>query len=269
MNQVYIMGDVHQIFKPIRALYQVLNSMNLHPDKTDTLILLGDSGANFFGDFHDRNFKEKLGRYGFTYFIIRGNHDMRAEDCAAALPHEWHTETYFGNTVRVENKYPYIKYALDQVAVYQINGQKTLVIPGAYSVDKYYRIARNIGWFPNEQLSDEERSVGFRIIKEDPQAYLVLSHTCPKIYQPTDLFLGSIDQSLVDDTMERWLGNIEYQLEYNLWLFGHYHQLRVYPEYQGKKIAMLSNDAVLHLNAFQQNEDVYDALIKIGEIRED
>ena len=84
----------------------------------------------------------------------------------------------------------YIKYALDQPALYDINGWKTLIYPGAYSVDKYYRIKHNLGWFANEQLSDAERIDGFRLAKENEQIDMVLSHTAPMVYQPTDLFLG-------------------------------------------------------------------------------
>ena len=272
MNKIYFMGDVHQSFKPIRDLYQNLNLKTdaiMHPDESDVLILLGDTGANFFGNYMDRNFKQKIGRYKFTYFIIRGNHDKRVTDCVNENPGAWTTETFFGGPVYVEKEYPYIKYALDQPAKYSINGHSTLVIPGAYSVDKYYRIQHNLGWFNNEQLNEEEMSIGKSIVNAEKSFDIVLTHTCPKIYQPTDLFLSVVDQSLVDDSMERYLGEIENKLDYKLWLFGHYHQLRVYPEYEGKQTVMLSNDAVLELNKYFKTKDPYDALIKIERINEE
>lgn len=265
-NQIYILGDVHQSFKPIRDLYNTLThdiDIEKHPDNTDTLILLGDSGANFFFDFHDRNFKNKLGKYNFTYFIIRGNHDARAEDCAAAHPSDWHIEQYFRNSVLVENDYPYIKYAQDKPALYNINGYSTMIFPGAYSVDKIYRIQHNLGWFKNEQLSAEEMAIGDQMVKELGSCDMVLSHTCPKIYQPTDLFLPVIDQAMVDDTMERWLGQIEFNLDYKLWFFGHYHLMRVYPEYENRQVTMLSNDAVFHLNSYQKGYNIYDSFVYI------
>mgnify|MGYP006935991031 CR=1 FL=1 len=77
-------------------------------------------------------------------------------------------------------------------------------------MDKYYRIQRNLGWFNNEQLSEKEMEIGKELIEGyDNEFDIVLSHTCPKIYQPTDLFMPIIDQSSVDDTMERYLGEIE------------------------------------------------------------
>lgn len=267
MNKIYFMGDVHQSFKPIRDLYQNLNlklDKEFHPSESDTLVLLGDTGANFFGNYMDRNFKKKLGSYKFNYFIIRGNHDKRPEDCYKENPEDWTQEVYFGNTVFVEKAYPYIKYALDHPAVYEINGHSTLVIPGAYSVDKLYRIRNNLGWFENEQLSENEMRLGKELVVElEKKVDLVLTHTCPKIYQPTDLFLSFVDQSAVDDTMERYLGEIECDLDYKLWLFGHYHHLRVYPEYEGRQIIMLTNDDVIDLDKFFKTHNPYEALIKV------
>ena len=95
---------------------------------------------------------------------------------------------------------------------------------------------------------------------------LVLSHTCPIIYEPTDLFLSVVDQSTVDKTTERWLGGIEYNLNYKLWAFGHFHSLRVYPEYQGKQMLMLFNDCFLDVyKYFCGHYNLYNSLIKIHE----
>lgn len=55
--------------------------------------------------------------------------------------------------VDVEVSYPHIKYASDRAALYTIADQLTLVIPGAYSVDKYYRLQMGWNWFPGEQLT--------------------------------------------------------------------------------------------------------------------
>ena len=56
---------------------------------------------------------------------------------------------------------------------------------------------------------------------------IVLTHTCPRSWQPTDLFLVGLDQSTVDDTMERWLDYLFYGFHWNIWLFGHYHADRI------------------------------------------
>ena len=56
---------------------------------------------------------------------------------------------------------------------------------------------------------------------------IVLSHTCPFDWEPTDLFLSQIDQSTVDVSTELWMNEIKDKITYNLWLFGHFHDDRL------------------------------------------
>ena len=258
MSKVYLIGDLHGSFKPIRTF----NEWNQGKQTiNDTMIVLGDFGGNFCFDYHDRNFKEKLGKYHITYFVIRGNHDARPTDCMNNDSANWHAESFFDNTVYVENKYPYIKYAMDKIFFYKILGQTALVIPGAYSVDKYWRIKNKLPWFENEQLNEDEQARGEHLISTHEPPDIILSHTCPKIYVPTDLFLKDIDQSMIDTSMEEYLGQIEYQLPpYKLWAWGHYHETRIYPTYEGRQPLMLFNDAVLNLNHFLASNDIYKGL---------
>ena len=55
----------------------------------------------------------------------------------------------------------------------------------------------------------------------------VFTHTCPKDWQPTDLFLGSVDQSTVDSSMELWLDILKDKIGWNIWLWAHYHVDRI------------------------------------------
>lgn len=52
---------------------------------------------------------------------------------------------------------------------------------------------------------------------------IVLSHTGPLKYEPTEVFLPMIDQSTVDKSTEVWLEQIEAKLDYERWYFAHYH----------------------------------------------
>lgn len=297
-TSVYIMGDIHGNYQPIRDFYyqkMKYNQENDIEEKNITLILLGDFGGNFFFNYRDDKFKTKLRSYDMTYFVIRGNHEERPSVCMMNNPDEWHTEQYFGNTVYVENNYPYIKYALDHPAAYTIpviaepywlrdddeygniewqsiiNHYQVLVLPGAYSVDKYYRLQQGMTWFKNEQLTQQEMWNGTELASK-ARWDLILSHTCPIAWEPTDLFLNQINQSTVDKTMERWLSNIEYRSDYTLWCFGHFHQTRIYPKdwENNRQSLMLYNDVVLDLNSFSmdnyRNSDissVWNSLIKI------
>ena len=267
MNRVYALGDIHGKWQIVRDFY-LANKEQEKFIKEDTLILLGDAGLNYFFNDRDEDTKQKLEKFPFTYFVVRGNHEERPSICATKNPERWHTETYWGNTVYVENDFPYIKYALDEVALYKIptsNEQssviRTLVIPGAYSVDKYYRLQNGWSWFEGEQLTAAEMERGLDLIHAfDNEVDLVLSHTCPILFEPTDLFLSFIDQNMIDKTMERYLGKIEYQLQYNTWLWGHYHATREYPIVDEKKKIMLYNNYVLNvIDALQGNNNFLSA----------
>lgn len=60
----------------------------------------------------------------------------------------------------------------------------------------------------------------------------ILSHTCPRKYQPTDLFLNFIDQSTVDTSMEDWMDKITSKIKWKYaWCFGHYHHDRIEAPY--------------------------------------
>lgn len=52
---------------------------------------------------------------------------------------------------------------------------------------------------------------------------IILSHTCPKKYIPTEMFLPMVDQSTVDSSMEEWLDRIEDTVNYKAWYCGHWH----------------------------------------------
>lgn len=266
MNKIYIMGDIHGDYKPIRSLYYYLKSgYDKHdvPDGSDWIIFLGDFGGNYFFNYRDDAFKKALGKFPFKYFVIRGNHEKRPSNCCSQYPSEWsHDPDVFDNWGYVEKEYPYITYARDCPAAYIINGHKTLVLPGAYSVDKYYRLANGWSWFKDEQLTEGEMKIGLSLIKLiGGECDLVLSHTCPIMYEPTDLFLSSIDQNMVDKTMERYLGQVEYELKYKLWCWGHFHKTRVYPtDSDGAEHLMLFNDSVLDLGKYFRTKNLYDSL---------
>lgn len=240
-KRIWVCGDIHGSKNPIENFWR-RNKDNIDfSSNTDCIILLGDVGANYFLNHRDKEFKQQLEKFPFTYFCIRGNHEERPLNLIAKNPNNWYLKKFFENNVYVENDFPNINYALDNITTYNINGYKTLIIPGAYSVDKYYRLVNGWSWFKDEQLSSEEMEGGRRIIEDNNYNFdIILSHTCPIIYEPTDIFLSVVDQSLVDKTMERYLGEIEYNTNYKLWLWGHFHTFRIYPQFNHKQCIMLS-----------------------------
>lgn len=210
---IWLTGDTHRHFERVFEFCE-----KNHTTTEDILIILGDAGINFCLDKRDRVLKEYLSTLEITLLCIHGNHEERPFMIKSYTEKEWH-----GGVVYCEEEFPNLLFAKDG-EIYEIGEKKAIVIGGAYSVDKHYRLSLGRTWFPTEQPTDE--------IKNDVERALdgvgwkidaVLSHTVPLKYEPTEMFLSSIDQSTVDKSTEEWLGKIEDRLDYNRWYCGHYH----------------------------------------------
>ena len=234
MSRFFFIGDLHGDVMPLIHLHR---QKELTQD--DWVILLGDSGLNYWINKPNRmaDMKQQFANMPCNIFVIRGNHEERAETMEAIYPDKWEdlvlADGIFG-LVRHELKYPNIFYALDVPSVYRINDYSALVIPGAYSVDKYYRLKRKYNWFDSEQLTEEEKVIGKDLALLSNHYDFILSHTCPIEYEPTDLFLLIINKTTVNKSMELYLSEIYQLTNSNFWLFGHYHANRVYPLRQGE-----------------------------------
>lgn len=247
----FLLGDIHGGAGPLYVFYKrEKDRLNLDKRK-NYMILLGDVGLNFqIGSMRDQKVKEELSALPFTYICLRGNHESRVRPLWQANPESWNKEVKYDGLVYVEKEFPNIHYLSDVPEVYSFAGFKTLSIPGAYSVDKDIRLLRGWPWFSDEQLTDAEKETGRSIAKDKGPFELVISHTCPGIYTPTDLFIAGIDQSKVDRTMEQYLNEIEFDLDYKRWAFGHYHADRLYPSCDAKRMLMLYNANVVDLRKF-------------------
>lgn len=215
---IYLTGDIHGNPLPIINFCK-----KIELTKEDIIILLGDVGVNYYTGSRDNKIKEKLSKLPVTLFCIHGNHEMRPWETKC----NYKEKEFNGGTVYYEEKYPIILFAKDG-EIYNLpteNGIKScLVLGGAYSVDKFYRISRGFAWFDSEQPSDEiKKYVEDQIAKTGKKVDIVLSHTCPLKYEPVEAFLPMIDQSKVDKSTEEWLDKIEKTIDYKAWYCGHWH----------------------------------------------
>ncbi len=185
-------------------------------NKDDMLIILGDAGINYYLNEEDKKFKEYLKKYNVKMFCIRGNHEERPENIST-----YKEIDMFGGKVYIEKDYPYLIFAKDGEE-YNIDGKSVLVIGGAYSVDKEYRLIYGYNWFKDEQLTNEEMNIIYNKVK-GKHYDVVLTHTCPYKYEPVEVFLSEINQSKVDKSMEHFLDKIEESIKYDKWYCGHYH----------------------------------------------
>lgn len=211
---IYVTGDTHRNFKRVEKFCQQFET-----NRDDILIILGDAGINYLGGEADFDFKTWISKLPITLFCIHGNHEMRPETIDTYHETEWR-----GGTVFIEDDFPNLIFAKDG-EVYDFGlDAKAIVIGGAYSVDKYYRLAVGANWFPDEQPSEEtKRRVERKLDELGWEIDLVFSHTAPLKYEPVESFLLGLDQSTVDKTTEEWLDKIEDKLDYKQWLCGHYH----------------------------------------------
>ena len=209
----YITGDTHGFF---HRYYEFTARMQPAPD--DVMIVLGDAALNYYGAERDASRKYFVNSFPFATFCIHGNHEMRPWDVPGMK-----TRDYRGGMVWYEEQYPKIFYAKDG-EVYDFDGFKCIVIGGAYSVDKYIRLARGYQWFANEQPSQEIREdVERKLDSLGRKVDIILSHTCPFKYEPIEVFLTGIDQTQVDSSTEEWLDTIEESVDYKKWYCGHFH----------------------------------------------
>ena len=204
---IYIIGDTHRDFSRI---------YKLEKDTDNMLIVLGDVGINYYLNEEDKNYKEYLKKLKLKLFCVRGNHEERPENISTYKEIE-----IFGGKVFIEEEHPNLIFAKDG-ETYNIDGKKILVIGGAYSVDKQYRLLHGYKWFKEEQLTKKEMDTILAKVK-GKHFDIVLSHTCPYKYEPREVFMQGLDQSKVDKSMEHFLDKVEENINYDKWYCGHYH----------------------------------------------
>jgi len=210
---IFITGDTHRNFSHIEDFCKYNATA-----KDDVMIILGDTGINYYGAPHDTVLKHELNALPITLFCVHGNHEMRPESIAT-----YEEAEKYGGIVYIEPDFPSLLFAKDG-EIYDFDGQRCIVIGGAYSVDKDVRIVNDWGWWEDEQPDEWIKShVESQLKAENWRVDTVFSHTCPEKYIPTECFLPGIDNRRVDRSTEEWLDEIENKLNYSDWYCGHWH----------------------------------------------
>ena len=182
------------------------------------MIILGDAGFNYYLNDRDTRAKEYASTFPIMLFCIHGNHEARPQSLAG-----FEEGRYHGGKVLFEKTYPNILFAVDG-EIYEFDGYQCIVIGGAYSVDKFYRLEHGWNWWPDEQPDElTKKTVENRLAATGNKIDVILSHTCPLKYEPTEVFMKGLDQSTVDKSTESWLDEIEARNDYKKWYCGHYH----------------------------------------------
>lgn len=227
-----VRGDTHGNF-----LWMYESLKDYTPEET-AVIILGDAGFDFFLNKTDERKKKEVNDRGYRIYWLRGNHEARPQDVNG---YEKIIDEDVHGPVYCDSRFPNLRAFLDY-GFYQIKGYTCLIIGGAYSVDKQWRLMRaglteetnnpkKSGWFSNEQLTAEEMKDCLYKVKlfqaTGKVVDFIFTHTCPYSCQPRDMFLNFIDQSTVDNSMEHWLDEVGDAVNWGVWCFGHYHADRL------------------------------------------
>ena len=116
----YITGDTHKKFDRVEAFCQ-----DHYTTTDDVMIILGDSGINYWLSPTDEKLKERVARIPVTCFCIHGNHEGRPWES----PADYKLVPWHGGLVYREEKYPNILFAKDG-EIYDFNGKSVMPIGG-------------------------------------------------------------------------------------------------------------------------------------------
>ncbi len=249
----FITGDKHRDFTSVKRFCREMNTR-----RKDVLIILGDSGLNYYEDIRDDKLKAAIAELNITLLCLYGNKECRPENIGT-----YGVRTFCGGRVYYEPKYPNIFFATDG-EVYSFDGRRYIVMDGAHSVDKQYCLEEGRPFW-NDEMPDGEAKAKFedKLAVEGNRIFGILTHTCPIGYLPTEMFLsakqkaghrrkpkrGQAEKQFkldIDRSTEEWLGEIEKKTDYKVWYCGHYHI-----DKQIDKIYMMHREIrLLHGTAF-------------------
>ena len=173
---IWLTGDTHGHFERIEAFCRERQTT-----RDDLLVILGDSGFNFGGGERDLALKTQAARFPVTILSLHGNRENRPQNIPGYVEGE-----FCGGKILYEPQFPNLLFAVDG-EVYRLGGKDCLAVGGAYSTGKEYRLAKGMGWWPDEQPSEETKRRVERLLDvRGWQMDLVLTHTCPLRYKPLE-----------------------------------------------------------------------------------
>lgn len=245
MNNVYVCGDLHGNPHNIRYIISQIED----PSENDFIIVAGDAGFEYQG-YNMGQAKKEAAKFPGTWIVMRGNHDSSywmqhtnyvdfQEGFADRIIADSKWETFLhqdGGYLR-ELKYPNIWYTYDWGGWYRICDYGILFCPGAYSIDKFYRLRNGYPWNPDEQLSTIEKEELYDLVNKCNQYNFpidfVIGHTFPKKIEPylQYLFMDGINQGNVDKSTEEWLDKMadiyENNYAFKQYIGGHFHDTKI------------------------------------------
>lgn len=203
---IYITGDTHGEID-IKKLDEFAEK-HKELTKEDYVIVCGDIAVCWYGIYSDISLQLKYRRYPFTTLFCDGNHENHK------LLNSYTVRNWCGGKVHLINE---SLIHLMRGEIYNIDGKTFWVMGGADSIDKEYRTP-NESWWKEELPSKREFTYAEKKLQDNEfKVDYVISHCCSARTQRL------IDSFYKNDKLTYWFNDIEAQLEYKHWYFGHYH----------------------------------------------
>ena len=212
-------------------------------------IILGDGGFLWPGNnaWDKKNYK-KLSSRPFPILCVIGNHEP-----VLGRPDLPERDIGIGEKVIVVNeRKPFIAY-MKRGKVYHIENREFLVLGGALSIDKEYRIP-DISWWEKEYWTEAEKGEVFSLLETENKVDYVLAHTGPGRINETvfaSLRLSHLPKFF--DEVAELNEKIDAKIKCRQWFCGHWHQDEYYYDktlerryqYLYRKTAILKDDEVI------------------------
>lgn len=161
-----------------------------------------------------------------------GNHDNY--DMIEKLPE---IEIFANKVLKVSDNIFYLKRG----EIYQIEDKSFLVLGGAKSEDKEYRIPHE-SWWQQEELCEEEKAACFEKIKKSDRKFdYVLSHTGTT----KGITCIAPSCSAENDKTVNFNDTVDSMISYKKWFFGHWHSDLGFDNYANSKFVPLYHKGIV------------------------
>lgn len=250
----YITGDTHNT-EDMSNLSTRIMKLCCMEQKADyqnitAAIVLGDFGLPWYNcavdsdgihptDGTDRYLLKWYNQKPFKVLAVMGNHDNY--DLIEKLPE---VKMFGSKVLKVSNNIYYLKRG----EVCTIDSKKILVLGGALSDDKAYRVSHE-SWWSQEEWTEKEKEVCLENIKKHNCSFdYVLSHTGPSAcIALTDDFFSNEEnlKQLQHDSNVVFNDKIDSMISYKKWFFGHWHSDWGYENYNESKYIPLYHQGIV------------------------
>ena len=207
-GRIFITGDVHGSID-IGKLGSRRFPEGRTLDRDDFVAICGDFGCVWGGPEKDRYWLDWLEGKPFTTLFVDGNHE-NFDLLDAMEPVAWR-----GGTVHEVR--PHVLHLM-RGQVFDLHGRSFFTLGGARSHDKPFRTPR-ISWWEQELPTMDELEQARAVLEEQKwRVDYVVTHCAPANIQ------YRVCAAFDNDRLTYFLFDVEQQLDYRHWFFGHYHE---------------------------------------------